>query len=81
MVVKMIKCPSCGEDVILDDLFEGIEFSCRLCGSVMYFREGRILLLDTNEEFELDELIQEEEDIFEDEDEFEDEEYFANNEY
>lgn len=76
MVVKLLKCPSCGEDVVIDDLFEGMEFSCRLCGSVMLYREGRILLLDTNEEFELDELIEEEEEIFDDENEFEEDEYF-----
>ena len=75
MVVKLLKCPSCGEDVVLDDLFEGMEFSCRLCGSVMHYREGKILPLDTNEEFELDELIEEEEEIFDDE-EFEEDEYF-----
>jgi DNA-directed RNA polymerase subunit RPC12/RpoP len=81
MVVKLIKCPSCGEDIVLEDLFEGMEISCKLCGSVMHFRENRVLLLDTNEEFEIDELIQEEEEEIFDDDEFEEEEYFNETEY
>ncbi len=80
MVVKIIRCPSCGEEVELTDLYEGMEIQCKLCGSVMIYQEGRLLLLDTNEEFELEELesFEEEEDY---EEEFEEEEYYYDEEY
>jgi DNA-directed RNA polymerase subunit RPC12/RpoP len=72
MVVKIIKCPSCGEEVELNDLFEGMEFQCKLCNSVMVFQKGKILLLDTNEEFDIEELFEEYE-VYEEN--FEEEEY------
>ncbi len=80
MVVKIIRCPSCGEDIEIKDLYEGVEIRCGLCNAVMIYREGKLLLLDTNEEFDLDELesYEEEEEIGE---EFEDEEYYYDEEY
>jgi DNA-directed RNA polymerase subunit RPC12/RpoP len=78
MVVKLIRCPSCGEEIELRDIFEGMEIQCNLCNSVMLFHEGKILLLDTNEEFELEELLEEEleEDVFEEDYYFDEEEYY-----
>ena len=76
MAVKIIRCPSCGEEIELTDLYEGMEIECKLCGAIMIYQEGRILLLDTNEEFDIDELESyEEEEEVEEEEEFEEEEY------
>ena len=77
MVVKLIRCPYCGEEIVLSDLYEGLEVQCKLCGAVMIFQNGKFLHLDTNEEYELEELeeeIEEEEEEFEDE--FEEEDYY-----
>ncbi len=82
MVVKIIRCPSCGEELELTDLYEGMEIQCKLCNSIMIYQEGKLLLLDTNEEFDLEELEgfeEDEESNFEDE-EFE-EEYYYDEEY
>jgi len=76
MAVKIIKCPSCGEEIVLTDLYDGMEIQCNLCNSIMIYNEGRLLLLDTNEEFDLDELESEEEEFEEEEDEFEEDYYF-----
>ncbi len=78
MVVKLIRCPSCGEEIVLEDLFDEMEIQCKLCGSSMVYSDGKILLLDTNEEFELEELKEEEEEEFGEfeEEEFEDEDYY-----
>ncbi|OYT33590.1 hypothetical protein B6U96_15085 [Archaeoglobales archaeon ex4484_92] len=74
MVAKIIRCPSCGEEIELTDLYEGMEINCKLCGSVMIYQEGKFLLLDTNEEFDLEELESyEEEEV---EEEFEEDYYF-----
>ena len=78
MVVKIIRCPSCGEELELTDLYEGMEIQCKLCNSIMIYQEGKLLLLDTNEEFDLEELEgfeEEEEEEFEEE-EFEEDYYF-----
>jgi len=55
-----------------------MEFQCKLCGSSMMYVDGKVHLLDTNEEFDIDELMEEIEDEFDefDEDEFEDEDYY-----
>ncbi len=74
MVAKIIRCPSCGEEIELTDLYEGMEINCKLCGSVMIYQEGKFLLLDTNEEFDLEELESYEEE--EAEEEFEEDYYF-----
>ncbi len=82
MVVKIIRCPSCGEELELTDLYEGMEIQCKLCNSIMIYQEGKLLLLDTNEEFDLEELEgfeEDEEENFEDE-EFE-EDYYYDEEY
>lgn len=76
MAVKIIRCPSCGEEVEITDLYEGVEIQCSLCNSIMVYQEGRLLLLDTNEEYDLDELesYEDEEDMMGNYDEFEEEE-------
>ncbi|RLI75328.1 hypothetical protein DRP05_15000 [Archaeoglobales archaeon] len=76
MAVKIIKCPSCGEEVVLTDLYDGMEIECNLCNSIMIYNEGKLHLLDTNEEFDLDELEVEEEKFEEEEEEFEEDYYF-----
>ena len=74
MVVKLIRCPYCGEEIELSDLYEGMEVQCKLCGAVMIYQNGKFLHLDTNEEYELEELEEEmeeeEEDYYFEEDEF-----------
>lgn len=75
--MKIIRCPACGEEIELRDLYEGMEASCEFCGAVMIFQEGKFLFLETNEEFEIEDL----EEDFEEEDEFgfeeeEEESYF-----
>ncbi len=81
MAIKIIRCPSCGEEIEITDLYEGVEIQCSLCNSIMVYQEGKLLLLDTNEEYDLDDLetYEEEEDRFEDE--FEDEDYYYEDEY
>ncbi len=81
MAVKIIRCPSCGEEIELTDLYEGVEIECKLCGSVMLYQEGKLLLLDTNEEFDIEELESYEEEEEEFEEEFEEEEYYYDEEY
>lgn len=75
MAVKLIRCPSCGEEVELTDLYEGMEIQCSLCNCVMVYQEGKLLLLDTNEEFDIDELESFESEEIE-KDEFEEDEYY-----
>ncbi len=82
MAVKIIRCPSCGEEIEITDLYEGVEIQCSLCNSIMVYQEGKLLLLDTNEEYELDELESyEDEEMADDFDEFEDEDYYYEDEY
>ncbi len=82
MAVKIIRCPSCGEEIELTDLYEGMEVQCTLCNCIMVYQEGKILLLDTNEEFELEELESYEEDIEErDFEEEEEEDYYYDEEF
>jgi DNA-directed RNA polymerase subunit RPC12/RpoP len=75
MAVKIIRCPYCGEEIVLKDLYEDMEIRCDLCDTVLIYRRGKFLNLDTNEEYDLDELegIEEEFEEFED---FEDEEFY-----
>jgi len=76
MVVKVIRCPSCGEVIELTDMYEGMEIHCDLCGLVMIVRNNELLVLDTNEVYPIESLVYEEEkEEFEGE-EFEDEEYY-----
>ncbi|AKG91255.1 hypothetical protein GAH_01453 [Geoglobus ahangari] len=77
--MKIIVCPSCGEDVEIRDLYEGVEIQCDFCGAVLIYEDGRFILLDTNEEFDPEDLekdfSEEREDDFEDDldyDEFDD---------
>ena len=56
----VIRCPSCGEELEIEELVENSEIRCGLCNSTMLYRRKKILLLDTNEEFELEELIEKE---------------------
>ena len=80
MVTKLIRCPYCGEEIELTDLYNGMEVQCKLCGAVMIYQNGKFLHLDTNEEYELEELEEEiEEEEFEEE-EFE-EEVFEEEDY
>ena len=79
MVTKLIRCPYCGEEIELTDLYNGMEVQCKLCGAVMIYQDGKFLHLDTNEEYELEELEEEIEDEFEEE-EFE-EEVFEEEDY
>ncbi len=84
MVVKLIRCPYCGEEIELSDLYEGMEVQCKLCGAVMIYQNGKFLHLDTNEEYELEELeeeIEEEEEEFEEFEEEEEDFYFEEDEY
>jgi len=74
-MIKLIRCPSCGEEIELKDLYEGMEIHCKLCNSVMIYQEGKFHLLDTNEEFDIDELVHEEEEAVEEE--FEEDYYFS----
>ncbi|MBE8540090.1 hypothetical protein ICJ57_08200 [Geoglobus acetivorans] len=79
MAMKLIACPSCGEEIEIRDLFEGVEIECDLCGAVLLYENGKFILLDTNEEFDPEDLEKEYEDEsnFDDEEEFEDDEYFG----
>ena len=77
--MKLVVCPSCGEDIEIRDLYEGVEIQCDFCGAVLIYEDGRFILLDTNEEFDPEDLEKdfsdEREDDFEDDldyDEFED---------
>lgn len=81
MAVKIIFCPSCGEEVEIADLYEGVEINCKSCGCLMIYQEGKLLLLDTNEEFNLEDLesYEEEEEIEEEEEE--EEELYYDEEY
>ncbi|MCS7119464.1 MAG: hypothetical protein RMH75_02700 [Archaeoglobaceae archaeon] len=80
MAVKIIFCPSCGEEVEITDLYEGVEIHCKFCGSLMIYQEGKILLVDTNEEFDLEDLKGYEEEEAWDEEE-EEEFYYTDEEY
>jgi predicted RNA-binding Zn-ribbon protein involved in translation (DUF1610 family) len=79
MVVKIIRCPSCGEVIELTDMYEGMEIHCDLCGLDMIVRDDEILVLDTNEAYPIESLVYEEEkEEYEEEfeEEFEEEEYY-----
>ncbi|ADB57864.1 hypothetical protein [Archaeoglobus profundus] len=77
MAAKIIRCPYCGEEIELKDLYEGLEVRCDLCGTVLLYREGKFLNLDTNEEYDLEDLEREEEEELEElEEEFEEEEEY-----
>ncbi len=76
MVVKIILCPSCGEEIELTDLYEGVEIRCKFCDALMIYQEGRILLVDTNEEFDLEDLQSYEEEEGEEEEVEEEEDYY-----
>ncbi|ADC65057.1 conserved hypothetical protein [Ferroglobus placidus DSM 10642] len=69
--MKIIRCPSCGEEIELKDLYEGMEVNCSLCGITLLYEEGKFILLDTNEEFDPEDLQED----FEEEEEFEEEEF------
>ncbi len=69
--MKIIRCPSCGEEIELKDLYEGLEVSCDLCGITLLYEEGKFILLDTNEEFDPEDLQED----FDEEEEFEEEEF------
>ncbi len=74
--MKFIVCPSCGEEIVIKDLYEGVEIQCDLCGSVLLYGEGRFILLDTNEEFDPEDLEKDfSESAEEPEDEFDDIDY------
>jgi transcription initiation factor TFIIIB Brf1 subunit/transcription initiation factor TFIIB len=75
MAVKIIFCPSCGEEVEIKDLYEGVEITCESCGCLMIYQEGKLLLVDTNEEFNLEDLESYEEEEEEEEEFYYDEEY------
>ncbi len=72
--MKLIVCPSCGEEIVLKDLYEGMEIHCELCNAVLIYENSKFILLDTNEEFNPEDLEKDfEEEEFEEE--FEEEEY------
>ncbi len=74
--MKFIVCPSCGEEIVIKDLYEGVEVQCDLCGSVLLYEEGKFILLDTNEEFDPEDLEKDFSETEEDlEDEFDDIDY------
>ncbi len=75
-MIKLIRCPSCGEEIELNDLYEGMEIHCKLCNSIMIYTDGKLHLLDTNEEFDIDELVHDDEEETVEE-EFEEEYYFS----
>jgi len=80
MVVKVIRCPSCGEIIELTDMYEGMEIHCDLCGLVMIVRDDELLVLDTNEAYPIESLAYEEEkEGFEEE--FEEEEEYYDYDY
>ncbi|AGK60786.1 hypothetical protein Asulf_00773 [Archaeoglobus sulfaticallidus PM70-1] len=75
MVIKVIKCPSCGEVLELSDMYEGMEIQCSLCGLSMIVKGDELLVLDTNEVYSIESLAFEEEEEEEFEEEFEEEYY------
>ncbi len=75
MVVKVIRCPSCGEVLELTDMFEGMEIHCELCGLVLIVKDDELLALDTNEVYSIDSLAFEEEEEEEELEEFEEDYY------
>ena len=84
MVAKIIRCPYCGEEIELKDLYEEMEVKCKLCETVLIYRHGKFLNLDTNEEYNLEDLEEKEEAEIEESEfeEFEEEEYyFESDEY
>lgn len=83
MAVKIILCPSCGEEVEITDFYEGVEIRCKSCDALMIYQEGKILLVDTNEEFDLEDLQSHDYDEEDREEEIEEEEedYYGEEEY
>ncbi len=76
-MIKIIRCPSCGEDIVLEDLYEGMEIVCRLCNCTLVYLNGKLHVMETNEEYDLEELAMPEEEENEEEvDEFAEEEEF-----
>ncbi|AEA47211.1 hypothetical protein [Archaeoglobus veneficus] len=81
-MIKLIRCPSCGEEIVLNDLYKGMEVQCKLCNCIMIYQDGKFLLLDTNEEFSIEELAQEEKGEEEElDEEFDEDYYFEEDEY
>ncbi len=83
-MIKIIRCPSCGEDIVLEDLYDGIEIVCKLCNCTLVYLNGKIHVMETNEEYDLEELAMPEEEEEEEPDEFaeeEEEEYEYYDEY
>ncbi len=70
-MIKIIRCPSCGEEIVLKDLYDGLEITCSLCGNTIVYQNGKLHVMETNEEYELEELVNEEEEESKREDEFE----------
>ncbi|RLI86841.1 MAG: hypothetical protein DRP01_03320 [Archaeoglobales archaeon] len=70
MAVKIIRCPYCGEEIELKDLYDEMKVECELCETVLIYRNGKFLNLDTNEEYKLEDLEEKEE--VEEVEEFED---------
>ncbi|GEM_PF-371198 len=81
MVVKLIRCPHCGEEIELRDLYEEMEVKCKLCNSIFIYKSGKFLSLDTNEEYDLEELEESKEEMEEFEEFEEGEYYFEEEEY
>ncbi len=73
-MIKIIRCPSCGEDIVLEDLYDGIEIVCKLCNCTLVYLNGKIHVMETNEEYDLEELAMPEEEEEEEVDEFAEEE-------
>ena len=69
--MKLIVCPSCGEEIVLKDLYEGMEIQCELCNAVLLYEDNKFILLDTNEEFDPEDLEKD----FEEESEIDEEEF------
>jgi len=61
----------------IEELTENSEIKCDVCNLTMLYRNKKILVLDTNEEFNLNELTEREEGELE---EFEEEHYFEEEE-
>ncbi len=74
--MKLIRCPFCGEEIELTDLYEGMEIQCKLCNNTLIYEEGKFILLDTNEEFDIEDLEKDYDEFEEDTEKFNDFEEF-----
>jgi len=79
-MIKIIRCPSCGEDIVLEDVYEGMEIVCKLCNCTLVYINGKLHVMETNEEYDLEELAMVEEEEEKEKDEFT-EEYEEYEEY